>query len=48
VGRSGRGERKGMAVIQSYTPDNLIISMAAKQDYDTFFDTEIKIREAML
>ena len=39
VGRSGRGERKGMAVIQSYTPDNLIISMAAKQDYDTFFDT---------
>ena len=48
VGRSGRGERKGMAVIQSYTPDNLIISMAAKQDYDTFFDTEIKIREGML
>ena len=48
VGRSGRGERKGMAVIQSYTPDNLIISMAAKQDYDAFFDTEIKIREGML
>ena len=48
VGRSGRGERKGIAVIQSYTPDNLIISMAARQDYDAFFDTEIKIREAML
>lgn len=48
VGRSGRGERKGIAVIQSFTPDNLIISMAAKQDYDAFFDTEIKIREAML
>lgn len=48
VGRSGRGESKGMAVIQSYTPDNLIISMAAKQDYDAFYNTEIKVRRAML
>ena len=48
VGRSGRGERRGIAVIQSFTPDNLIISMAARQDYDAFFDTEIKIRKAML
>ena len=48
VGRSGRGESKGMAVIQTFTPDNLIISMAAKQDYDTFYRTEIRIREAML
>ena len=48
VGRSGRGESKGMAVIQTFTPDNLIISMAAKQDYDAFYRTEIRIREAML
>lgn len=48
VGRSGRGNSKGMAVIQSYTPDNLIISMAAKQDYDTFYNTEINVRKAML
>jgi primosomal protein N' (replication factor Y) len=48
VGRSGRGESKGMAVIQSYTPDNLIISMAAKQDYNAFYNTEIGIRKAML
>ena len=48
VGRSGRGESKGMAVIQTFTPDNLIISMAAKQDYETFYNTEIKVREAML
>ncbi len=48
VGRSGRGEDKGLAVIQSFTPDNLIISMAAKQDYDAFFNTEIGVREAML
>ncbi len=48
VGRSGRGSSKGMAVIQSYTPENLIISMAAKQDYDTFYNTEINVRKAML
>ena len=48
VGRSGRGNTKGMAVIQSYTPDNLIISMAAKQDYDAFYNTEINIRKGML
>lgn len=48
VGRSGRGNSKGVAVIQSYTPDNLIISMAAKQDYKAFFNTEIEIRRAML
>lgn len=48
VGRSGRGREKGIAVIQTFTPDNLIISMAAKQDYESFYNTEIKVREAML
>ncbi len=48
VGRSGRGKEKGVAVIQSYTPDNLIIGMAARQDYAAFYDTEIKMREMML
>ena len=48
VGRSGRGEQKGVAVIQSYTPDNLIIGMAAKQDYETFYHTEIQMRQMML
>lgn len=48
VGRSGRGNSKGTAVIQSYTPDNLIISMAAKQDYNTFYNTEINVRKVML
>ena len=48
VGRSGRGKEKGSAVIQTYTPDNLIIAMAARQDYDAFYNTEIKMREMML
>ncbi|MEE1219317.1 MAG: primosomal protein N' [Ruminococcus sp.] len=48
VGRSGRGKHKGMAVIQTYTPDNQIISMAAKQDYNAFYNTEIVMRKNML
>ncbi len=48
VGRSGRGNSKGTAVIQTFTPDNLILAMAAKQDYDAFYDTEITMRQAML
>lgn len=48
VGRSGRGNSKGMAVIQTYTPDNLIILMASAQNYNNFYNTEINMRKAML
>lgn len=48
VGRSGRGEHKGTAIIQTLTPENEIIRLAAKQDYDAFFDTEIKLRKALV
>lgn len=48
VGRSGRGSDSGVAVIQTYTPENAVISMAAQQDYDKFFNSEIAIRKAML
>lgn len=48
VGRSGRGEEKGTAVIQTYTPENTVITMAARQDYVRFFNNEIAIRRTML
>ncbi|MBQ3285956.1 MAG: primosomal protein N' [Ruminococcus sp.] len=48
VGRSGRGNNKGRAIIQTYTPENPIISLAARQDYDAFYASEIGIRKAML
>ncbi len=48
VGRSGRGELKGKAVIQTLTPENEIIRLAAKQDYDEFFKTEITLRKALV
>ncbi|MBQ8058085.1 MAG: primosomal protein N' [Ruminococcus sp.] len=48
VGRSGRGKDKGRAVIQTFTPENPIISLASQQNYDAFYEDEIKIRKAML
>ena len=48
VGRSGRGSRPGEAIIQTYTPENPLIGLAAAQNYDTFFNSEIELRRAML
>ncbi|MDR1299648.1 MAG: primosomal protein N', partial [Oscillospiraceae bacterium] len=45
VGRSGRGEKPGRAVIQTFTPANEVIALAARQDYDGFYAREIKLRE---
>ena len=45
VGRAGRGEKKGEAVIQTFTPDNDVIRFAACQDYDSFYAQEIRVRE---
>ncbi|MBE6772400.1 MAG: primosomal protein N' [Ruminococcaceae bacterium] len=48
VGRSGRGELEGQAIIQTLTPENEIIRLAAKQDYDEFFKTEIRLRKGLV
>lgn len=48
VGRAGRGELKGKAIIQTFTPDNETIMLASKQDYDSFYKSEILLRKAML
>ena len=44
VGRGGRGGKTGRAVIQTYTPENDVIQCAARQDYDRFYESEIRIR----
>ena len=48
VGRAGRGEKEGRAVIQTYTPENDVILAAAEQDYDRFYDGEIRMRKLRL
>ena len=44
VGRAGRGERTGRAVIQTYPPENDVIQCAARQDYQGFYESEIRMR----
>lgn len=44
VGRAGRGEKSGRAVIQTYTPENDVIQAAARQDYESFYEGEIRMR----
>ena len=44
VGRAGRGGKIGRAVIQTYTPGNEVILSAAQQDYDRFYESEIRLR----
>ena len=44
VGRAGRGGKTGRAVIQTYTPDNDVIRCAAQQDYEGFYESEIRLR----
>ena len=46
VGRSGRGQKAGRALIQTYTPQNETIRLAAQQDYDAFYKEEIALRQA--
>lgn len=46
-GRAGRADSDGKVVLQTYEPENFSIQTAARQDYDAFFNEEIKMRCAM-
>lgn len=46
VGRAGRGDAPGRAMIQTLSPENQLITLAAKQDYDGFYRLEIALRQA--
>ncbi len=48
IGRAGRGDKPGTALIQTFNPDHEIIALAKAQDYDGFFEGEIKMRRSLL
>ena len=45
VGRAGRGDTPGRALLQTMSPEHEVIRLAAGQDYDGFYDLEIRLRE---
>ena len=45
VGRSGRAKEPGFAIIQTTDPDNPVLTLAAAQDYDAFYEQEIAYRK---
>ncbi|MBO5528586.1 MAG: primosomal protein N' [Bacilli bacterium] len=45
VGRSGRGAKQGVALIQSYNPFHYAVALGAKQDYESFFVKEMQQRK---
>lgn len=48
IGRAGRGELPGRAVIQTNNPDSEIIRLACAQDYESFYEREIRLRQLLV
>lgn len=47
AGRAGRGHEQGQVVLQTYNPDHYVIQAAVQQDYNLFYEKEIRFREAL-
>ena len=47
IGRAGRGDKPGLALIQTMNPDSTVIRLACEQDYETFFQSEIRLRRLL-
>lgn len=47
IGRAGRRQEQGLAVIQTYTPDNAVIALSAQQDYRNMYELENFSRKSM-
>ncbi|MBQ7398324.1 MAG: primosomal protein N', partial [Clostridia bacterium] len=48
IGRAGRSNTPGRAIIQTSNPDNDVIRLACAQDYESFYAREIKLRRLLV
>ncbi len=47
IGRAGRADKEGEALIQTSNPDHECIKLACAQDYEQFYRNEIRLRKAL-
>lgn len=47
AGRSGRGDKAGEVIIQTYNPDHYAIQLAMAQDYEKFAEAELSYRKIL-
>ena len=47
IGRAGRANKEGMAIIQTNNPDSEVIRLASAQDYESFYEREIRLRKLL-
>ena len=47
AGRAGRGERAGRVIVQAFDPDHPVVRLAADQDYERFYEREIRYRATL-
>ena len=45
IGRSGRKDKEGLAIVQTYSPSHYAITYAARQDYELFYRKEMEMRK---
>ena len=48
IGRAGRAQMRGEAIIQTNNPDHECIKLACAQDYEAFYETEIRLRKLLV
>ena len=48
IGRAGRADKHGEAIIQTNNPDNECIKLACAQDYEAFYKSEIRLRRLLV
>lgn len=45
AGRCGRGEKKGLVILQTYEKDHYAIRYASQYDFEKFYNEELKLRK---